>query len=162
MAKYLAKNYNITKIYSSPLKRAQQTALELKKVINIEIILDSDLMEFNNGLIAGLPFTKAKKLFPRITNLPIHKAIYKQESKLDFRYRAEKVLSKIIHENNKKDTIAIISHGGLINQLTRSFLQLPIDTDIYIKTNDTGIHEWLINENEKMIIYTNNHSHLDF
>lgn len=155
MAKWVATNYNIDKIYSSPLKRAYQTALILKEETNTKIIMEDDLMEFNNGLIAGLSFSEADKLYPKVDNLPIHASVYNQESKLDFRLRAERILSKIIYENNKEDTIAVVTHGGMITQLYRAFLQFPIVNNVFIKTSDTGIHEWIVTENERIIIYAN-------
>ncbi len=46
------------------------------------------------------------------------------------------MLSKIISESAEDDTVAIVSHGGMINQLYRSFLRLPADSDIFFATGD--------------------------
>ena len=52
MAKYVAENYRLTRIYSSTLKRAAQTAKRLSDETGLAIEFDPDLMEFNNGLLA--------------------------------------------------------------------------------------------------------------
>ena len=66
MAKYVARNYQVTRIYASTLKRAAQTAEHLSDETGIEIAFDPDLMEFNNGLLAGLSHEEADRLYPHI------------------------------------------------------------------------------------------------
>ena len=161
MADYVSKNYCIDKIYASPLKRAVQTATHLSEATAIPVTTDENLMEFNNGLIAGLSREEADAKYPKVQNLPVHAAVYGQESKLEFRHRAEYILSKIIAENDDNATVAIVSHGGLINQLYQAFLQLPIVSGTFFATGDTGIHEWLIKEQERYIIRADSLTHLN-
>ena len=160
MAEYVSKTYNIDKIYVSTLKRAVQTANHLSEKVAAPIILDDNLMEFNNGLIAGLSREEATEKYPFIPNLPLHATVYEQESKLEFRHRAEVILSKIISENDENATIAIISHGGLINQLYQAFLHLPVVSGTFFITEDTGIHEWLIKGQERYVLKSNSQTHL--
>ena len=117
-------------------------------------------MEFNNGLIAGLSWEEADAKYPKVPSLPIHAAVYEQESKLEFRHRAEYILSKIISENSDDTTIAIVSHGGFINQLYQAFLQLPVVSGTFFSTGDTGIHEWLIKGQERYVIRADSLTHL--
>lgn len=124
MAEYVAKNYNISKIYCSTLKRALQTAKQLQKACGAPLLPDKMLMEFNNGLIAGLSRQEAAEKYPYIEVAP-HEAVYEQESALEFRFRADFMLSKIISETDDDKTAAVVTHGGMINQLYQSFLRLP-------------------------------------
>lgn len=117
MARYVAENYTITKIYASTLRRAAQTAQHLSKKTGVEITFDSDLMEFNNGLLAGLSRDDAARRYPEVKDLPIDQAVYGQESKVAFRSRAVKVLDRILSENDSETVIAVVTHGGMINQL---------------------------------------------
>lgn len=89
------------------------------------------LAEFNNGLIAGLSREAAAEKYPYQPHLALHESVYEQESQLQFRYRAEHVLSKILSEN-KEGTIVVITHGGMIYQLYRAFLGLPINRSICV------------------------------
>lgn len=161
MAEYVKENYKVDKIYASPLKRAFQTATHLSKEIDVPIVTDEKLMEFNNGLIAGLSWEEADEKYPFVPDLPIHESVYEQESKLEFRYRAEYILSKIISEGKDEETIVIVSHGGMINQLYHAFLKFPVDSGVFFGTGDTGIHEWRIRGKENYIIKANCTEHLE-
>ena len=82
MANYVADNYNISKIYASTLTRAKQTAQHLSDKTGVSIVFDENLMEFNNGLLAGLPRAVVREKYPEVPNLPIDKAVYGQESQV--------------------------------------------------------------------------------
>ena len=159
MAKWVKDNYSINKIYSSPLNRAKQTGEYISKITGIEIIFDDDLMEWNNGLIAGLSLEEANNKYPEPKKYP-HTRIYEQESLIDFRMRAETALSKIVNENKEDNTIVIVSHGGMINMLFKSFLESSINSKIPIKNSDTGIHHWRIKNGNKEIILCNSNEHI--
>ncbi|ETT86219.1 histidine phosphatase family protein [Viridibacillus sp. FSL R5-0477] len=161
LSEWVNNHYKLDKIYSSTLKRATQTALLLGNKQQIEIEFDEDLMEWNNGLIAGLSREEAEERYPLVIDLAPHDAVYEQESILDFRYRAEKILSKIISENPDDATIAIVSHGGMINKLYQSFLKLPFDTNVIFHCGDTSLHEWTIKDNQRHIVFSNRLEHLN-
>ena len=153
--------YGVTKIYSSTLRRAYQTAEYLAELTGLPINADAELMEFNNGLLAGCTREYAEEHYPRLSGLPLHAAVYEQESALEFRFRAERVLSRMIHENQGDGTIAVFSHGGMINQLCRAFMRLPMDSDVGWQTGDTGIHEWLVQPGMRRICMSNSVSHTE-
>lgn len=96
--------------------------------------------EANNGLLAGMPREEAAKKYPKVENLPADRSVYGQESRVEFRSRAERVLEKIRAGADEKDEIAVITHGGMINQLYHALLKLPIDSHVFFQTGDTGIH----------------------
>lgn len=159
MADYVAENFNISKIYASILTRAKQTAWYLSDKTGIPIVFDENLMAFNNGLLAGLPRAAAREKYPEVPDLPVDKAVYGQESQLEFRQRAEKALARVISEALPEETVAIISHGGMINQLYRSFFNLPVDCMYFFNTADTGIHIWNLTNNERRVIRANFDEH---
>lgn len=159
MAIHVSENYNISKIYASTLTRAKQTARHLSDKTGISIIFDEDLMEFNNGLLAGLPRAVVREKYPEVPDLPIDKAVYGQESQVEFRQRAENALSRILSEAEQNETIAVVSHGGMINQLYRSFFNMPVDCMYFFNTADTGIHVWNLTENERRVIRANFDEH---
>ena len=161
MASYVKKNYTLSAIYSSTLKRARQTAAYLSEQTGLSVFFDDLLMEFNNGLIAGMERESAQRKYPYIPDLPVHVSVYEQESELEFRFRADYMLSKITSENADDSTVAIVTHGGMINQLYRSFLRLPVDCNIRFLTGDTGIHEWRIEGSRRFVTSANMTSHID-
>ncbi len=159
MANYVAENFDISKIYASTLTRAKQTAQHLSDKIGISIAFDENLMEFNNGLLAGLPRAVVREKYPEVPDLPIDKAVYGQESQVEFRQRAENALSRVISESQADETIAIVSHGGMINQLYRSFFNMPVDCINFFNTADTGIHIWSLTDRERRVIKANFDEH---
>lgn len=154
MSEYVSQNYQIAKIYHSTLKRAVQTAGHLALKTQSPLIPDEHLMEFNNGLIAGLKHSVVKEKYP-LVNVPVHSSVYGQESLLEFRYRAEYMLSKLISENDDESTIAVVTHGGMINQLYRAYFRLPLDSEFAFKTGDAGVHEWMIDGNSRILAKAN-------
>lgn len=159
MARYLAENYTITKIYASTLRRAAQTAQHLSKKTGVEITFDSDLMEFNNGLLAGLSRDDAARRYPEVKDLPIDQAVYGQESKVAFRSRAVKVLDRILSENDSETVIAVVTHGGMINQLYGALFHVPVGENSFFCTADTGIHIWKISNHRNYILKANLEDH---
>ncbi|HHX80349.1 MAG TPA: histidine phosphatase family protein [Acholeplasmataceae bacterium] len=155
-AKKLSRLYKINKIYSSTLKRARQTAEILNKHYQLDIVYLDDLMEFNNGLIAGLTREEADRLYPKDENLPFDKAMYGMESQKDFRLRAEKVLNHIISNAEENDIIAIVSHGGMINRLYQAFLKMPLQAVVSYPSGDAKYHIWSIEKGIRKIISSNN------
>ena len=159
MATYVSKNYSIDKIYASTLKRASQTATYLSEKTGVQIVFDDNLMEFNNGLLAGLSWAEANEKYPKVENLPIDQAVYGQESRVEFRNRAQTAFKRVLAEAKEDETIVIVSHGGMINQLYHVFLGLPIESQIRFGTGDTGIHEWVLKE-ERYVLKANYVEHI--
>ncbi len=155
MAEYVAANYRIDRIYASTLTRAMQTARHLSDATCVPIRPKHDLMEFNNGLLAGLPHKEAAEKYPRVPDLPPDKSVYEQESLVEFRDRAERILTKILAEASENDTVAVVTHGGTINQLYHAFLKLPVKDGMFFSTADTGIHEWIVEQTERRVARAN-------
>ncbi|CAK7079088.1 histidine phosphatase family protein [uncultured Tissierella sp.] len=162
--KWIKDHYEIDIILSSPLKRAAKTAEFISEETGIDIIFDDELMEWNNGLLAGLYRSEANEKFPMPKGgRKPHDEFAQSESYINFRARAEMFWSKFIHKYEKEENktrICIVSHGGMINMLFRSFMMLPVNTDSYISTGDTGIHLWKVSGNERRIIFLNKQEHL--
>lgn len=112
-------------------------------------------------MLAGLSFEEANKLYPEPKVKRIHDKFYEQESIIEFRARAEAILSKVIYEYPADKRIAIVSHGGMINMLFRSFLKLPTDTDVSVSTEDTGVHLLKIENGNRRIVFVNKTEHLN-
>ena len=159
MAEYVAANYHIDRIYASALTRAMQTARHLSDATGVPIQPEPDLMEFNNGLLAGLSHKEAAEKYPRVPNLPPDKSVYGQESLVEFRARAEKMLAKILAEAADSETVAVVTHGGTINQLYHAFLKLPVKDGMFFSTADTGIHEWIVEPTERRVARSNYDAH---
>ena len=116
-------------------------------------------MEFNNGLLAGLSRDDAARRYPEVKDLPIDQAVYGQESKVAFRSRAVKVLDRILSENDSETVIAVVTHGGMINQLYGALFHVPVGENSFFCTADTGIHIWKISNHRNYILKANLEDH---
>ena len=70
-----------------------------------------------------------------------------------------KFLDEYVNEDKYK-RICIVSHGGMINMLFRSIMNLPINTNVNISSGDTGVHFIDIKQNSIRILFTNKQEHL--
>lgn len=154
MARRVAAEYDVRRIYTSTLRRARQTVAHLETLAGVTATVDADLMELNNGPLAGLGREEAAAKYPKVVRLPLHAAAYSRESALEFRFRAERALSRILSEN-QDETVAAFVHGGMINQMYRAFRRLPVDSDIVWATGDTGIHEWRVESGLRRVCMAN-------
>lgn len=162
-AKWIEKNSPPSGIISSPLRRASETAKIISNQLGIDVVLDDDLMEWNNGLLAGMLRSEADIKYP----LPKggrnqYDEYYQCESFIQFRARAERFWSILMDANflESHKRICIVSHGGTINMLFRSFLNLPLQTEVNLRTGDTGIHLWNVSNKEKTVHFSNFLGHL--
>lgn len=143
-------------IWASTLQRASETASILSEKVGCSIHFEEELMEYNNGVQAGLTFEEANKYpIPKY----LHDRFEEGESHIEFRMRIESIFSKIL-SSSLHDRIAIVAHGGVINCLLRSFFRMPVTKDFYFKNGDTGISYIEITEQRNVIRFLNDTSHL--
>ena len=162
LSDYVATNFPPDIILASPLKRSKRTAVILKEAIGCEIIVENDLMEFNNGVLAGLSREEAADKYPLPPNgRPAHLPIENGESDLEFRFRAERIFHQIIYDYREYNRVAIVSHGGLISHLLKAFLRQANSSEFAFATGDTGIHLLEIKENVSVIRFLNRQEHLN-
>lgn len=123
-------NIHIDKIYSSPLLRAQKTALAIKGEKDTEIVLLKELAELHGGVVEGRKFAEAfttiEGLADAWDNHPQDFAPPEGES---MRHAYERIWDaiKYIIENNRDKTIACASHGGVTRCLTCRLLTNDIN-----------------------------------
>ena len=135
--------YEFKKIYSSPQKRALNTAKILSESSNIEYVVIDDLREINMGEWEGLSWKEVDENYPteykewksnrRYTSPP------KGESYEDMLQRVIKALHKIINEN--KDDVVIITHSAVIMCLQCYITNTPFNKMLQFKTTNAEITE---------------------
>lgn len=161
LAQSLVGRYQVERIIASPLKRAVQTAEIINSVYNCGIIFEEKLMEFNNGVLAGMDREQAKQKYPLPQGgRPITKAILQGESELAFRQRVEYAYHEIMDTYKEIKCIAIIAHGGTINHLLNILLGNSIKAPFIFPTGDTGFHDIEYHHGKIVIRSLNNQGHL--
>lgn len=102
---------SVTAVYSSPLKRAVQTA----QPIGLPITVIDDLREMHAGLWDGLNFEQIRQRFPELyeargkdLTLPLPEAEDPAEGVIRFRRAMEQAA------NTATGDFAVVAHGGII------------------------------------------------
>lgn len=115
LAKELS-DHQIHKIYSSPLKRAADTAKEISKYHSIELEFRNNLMELYLGALQGEKFPDDFD----ITNLGDDMENVELVKKRLLYFLEE------IRDQHRDETIVIVSHGLTIKVLTTILKNLPL------------------------------------
>ncbi|MFZ4437984.1 MAG: histidine phosphatase family protein [Syntrophales bacterium] len=106
---------NIKAVYSSPLKRAYQTAQIINKMHNAPIYLEPGLMEMDQGDFEGLSFQELKAcnkdFLQRWIQDPAFVTMPNGESLAELQKRAWPVVAEII---DKAENALIVSHSFTI------------------------------------------------
>jgi len=141
LANSIKNSYTFDYIYSSPMIRTRETVKIINKHFQRNIIFDDLLMEWDNGLLAGLKRSEALIKYPPPSEYTIHTKLYQTESTYEFRKRIDEFIIKLFeNHNNDESNILIVTHGGTINMLLASIFNDKISLDKKYKTGDTGIH----------------------
>ena len=129
-SKYL-NEVNFKNIYSSPLKRAIDTAQIVKGQRDNKIMMCNDLKEIAFGKWEGLRFDeiniKYRDDYQRWLDDPYNNAPTDGESFQSLTARVTKCIDKIVRENDSEDNndVMIVTHGGVIVSLIVNYLKIP-------------------------------------
>ena len=123
---------NPLKIYTSPLKRAVQTAEIISEVLGAdELIIEEELQEISLGGWDGLPIREVKEMYPeeyerRGRDIFVFKNGNKAENFYDVQYRAVRALRRILDSDDSKDVL-IVTHSAVIRALENNLKGMKVD-----------------------------------
>ena len=130
---YEIENLGIEKIYTSPYKRAYQTAKILNKRLKVDLEIIDNIRECNSyGILSGVNKEKAKNIFSYVFNMEEYKntGYYLGTSFLggedinEFDKRVEEGMREIISKSKELNTIAIVTHGGVYRSIYKNILKV--------------------------------------
>ena len=126
-AEYI-KKFKFDKIYSSPLKRAFETASKIAEKQNIGIIKDERLKEMNFGDWEGLSFDCIEAKWPgRLKEMyysPDKVNIPNGETFLQVQMRTKNFLNNLLENEGDKNYL-IVSHGVTLRTIFCNLLGIP-------------------------------------
>ncbi|HXZ94783.1 MAG TPA: histidine phosphatase family protein [Dehalococcoidia bacterium] len=140
LGKYL-NNWELEAIYSSPLRRALDTANIIARYQKVSIYIAEGLIDFDYGKWQSLPEHEAKRLYPALHN-EWHNNPHKVrmpggESLEDVRRRAIKVVNEVLSRH--KGNVALVSHRVVNKVLICSLLGLDNSHFWHIHQDVCGI-----------------------
>lgn len=126
-------NYGIEKMYTSPYKRAYQTAEILNENIKVELKIVEDIRELNShGIRSGVNKELAKSIFSSIfakeeykdTGYYQGKTFLGGEDIKEFDNRVKAAINAILEDSKNLKTIAIVTHGNVCKSIYKNILNV--------------------------------------
>lgn len=118
------KDHNIQVIYSSPLKRAHETARIISKTLDVdELIIDEHLIERDFGIFTGKPFSDITKITGNVLIGDKTTYFLDGEGTEDFPTllkRGKKILQEI-NERHTDEKILIVTHSDIGKMIRAAF-----------------------------------------
>jgi broad specificity phosphatase PhoE len=140
LGKYLT-NYGIEAIYSSPLKRALDTANAIARYQNIDVQIAESLLDFDYGEWQRLPELEVERLYPALLsewyNNPHKVRMPGGESLEDVRKRAIEIVNDVI--STYQGSVVLVSHRVVNKVLICSLLGLDNSHFWNIKQDVGGV-----------------------
>jgi broad specificity phosphatase PhoE len=162
LAKALEK-IRLDAIYSSPLKRAYDTAGVVADSHNLQVIIISQLTEISHGLWEGLSLEEIKERYPQVLEdwweRPETVAMPEGESLEDVRVRAMEGID-IIVRNHPYQTVLAVSHDAVNKVILCSLLGIDLSRFWQIKQGNTGINIIDFIDGKARISLLNDNCHL--
>jgi probable phosphoglycerate mutase len=141
-------------LYSSDLKRAQRTAECIAELTGHKIILDDRLRERNMGIFEGLTREEIlEKFADEYANIRAHEPTYSipgGESLQDKYNRTIGCFVDIVNTNPGK-VVVVVTHGGVLDDLIRFTLEIPLTKPRKFRLFNAGLNTFLIRDGVWML-----------
>jgi broad specificity phosphatase PhoE len=110
-------------VYSSPMRRAVETARPLADRLGVELRLDDDLAEFDRDASAYVPVEELRASRHPVWEAMIDGSYWATIDLAGFQARAAAAIERIVEER-AGSTVALVTHGGVINVYVTALLGL--------------------------------------
>ncbi len=161
LGNYLS-NWELTTIYSSPLRRAIETANIIARYQKIGVHVADGLIDINYGEWQALPEQEVKRLYPTLHNdwhnNPHRVRMPGGESLEDVRKRAIEVVNDVL--SKYQGSVVLISHRVVIKVLICSLLGLDNSHFWNVKQDVGGITIFNYVDERLVLTRHNDTSHL--
>jgi broad specificity phosphatase PhoE len=123
----------IARLVSSPQLRAQQTAAPVSQVLGLPIDIDDRLAEYDRELEYYLPIEQIRTEYPEEWERLAQGRLPSGVDEEAFVKRVYAAVDDVVANADHEDTVALFSHGGVINVIlhrilgTAKLLSFPID-----------------------------------
>ena len=159
LADYLASE-SIDALYSSPLRRARQTAAPIAAVTGLDTVIVDDVAEWDRTSSEYVPIEELKATDdPRWRAMVAGEFDMHDETPESFRARVVRAVDEIV-DRHPGGRVAITCHGGVVNAYLAHVLGLPVSTGFFYP-DYTSIHRVAASRSgHRSIMTVNETSHL--
>jgi len=132
LAGRLARHIEIpSAIYASDLLRAAKTAEILAAALDVPVILDARLREYDIGVLTNIVWREIETLYPDVWHDLHHSRewarIPGEEGTEALHQRLEAALNDIRAAHSDDETVAIVSHGGSLGTILAHLLGMDVN-----------------------------------
>jgi broad specificity phosphatase PhoE len=125
--------YPIARIVSSPQVRAIQTARPVADALGLEVDVDDRFAEYDRNLAVYIPIEQIREEYPQEWDRLAQGHLPSEVDEDAFLARVAGAVDDVVAAADHADTVAVFSHGGVINVIlhqvlgTARLLSFPID-----------------------------------
>ncbi|MDQ2636497.1 MAG: histidine phosphatase family protein [Actinomycetota bacterium] len=115
--------FPITRLLSSPQRRAVQTAQPVADALGLPVEIDARLAEYDRDLAHYIPIEQIAAEFPEELARLASGHLPSSVDEGAFLARINEAVGDVVSAGNHEDTVAVFSHGGVINGLVHTVLR---------------------------------------
>lgn len=145
-------------LYSSPLRRAQETAVPLARRLGLEPRVELGVTEFDANASSYVPLEERKATDYEAWKALVRNGFYLEGEAAPFRATVVQALERIVarHEGER---VAVVCHGGVINAWTSHLL--GVERIFLFEPAYTSVHRFLAaRSGERSLVSLNEAAHL--
>jgi broad specificity phosphatase PhoE len=152
-------------IYTSDLSRARETAQILETELDVPIVEDARLREFDAGMLTGLLEAEIESLYPETWYAFGHISewvpIPGGEGNEPFHARLVAALEEIERKHGKGETVVVVAHGGSLGMMVGHILGLDTRRPAPFRFANASLTVLDLTERGPRLCSLNDTSHLD-
>ena len=152
----LAATLNLTAVYTSPLARAQETALALADPLGGEYRIAEELLEVDFGDWTGYSFETLEPLIPwqNFNTFRSGSRIPRGEMMIDVQQRVVGFMQQL-RADFPEDNLLLVSHGDALRSALLYWLGMPIDFIARLQWDPAGVTALQLDERQALLRYHN-------
>ena len=150
----------LTTVYSSPLRRALDTATAIADPRGLPVQVQESLVEMDIGEAEGLPYEEVQKRYPRImTAGGCEDILPNAERLLDVQRRAWGFV-EVMQGNHSGEDVAVVSHNMVILSLLTKVLSIDFGEFRRLRQSTASLSVIEVTENRAIVVRLNDTCHL--
>ncbi|WP_285034395.1 histidine phosphatase family protein [Mycolicibacterium sp. lyk4-40-TYG-92] len=144
------KRFPITRLISSPQKRAIQTGQPVAAALGLNIEIDDRLAEYDRDMAQYIPIEQIAAEHPEEMARLMTGHLPSSVDEEAFLARITEAVMDIASEAEAEDTVVIFSHGGVINGLLHDIV--PTERILSFQVDYTGITRLLASRSGRLAV----------
>jgi broad specificity phosphatase PhoE len=161
----LLETTDVRALYTSPLRRARETAEIIAQLVKVIVRVDANLREIDAGIPADLSVEEAGERFPDLLadGRTMPGGPFPGGESLDrFQQRIRASVDRVL-SRHPDEAVAIVTHGGPIVAYLRAFLGFAAHDDAapFFACDAASTHRLHIDGEARTIVRINDIAHLD-